>query len=340
MHCCSECFAHIEIKKIIESISQKIGDCEFCGTKSIKIVDSREMAEFFQQPIDLYKPSEKGDDFLCDLIQIEWQIFNLNSEKINVLLSDMFSEESLIDPNLFSKKVINQAINSPKSKDLLDQWNNLKKEIVNTNRFFIENVIDLDLLEKYLKDKRKFYKSGSLFYRGRISKKEGIDIKDIGKPPVEKATSGRANPKGIPYLYLSTDKETTLYETRATYLDYVTIGTFELKEDVEIVKLRTVDILNPFEENLYEKIIYQPFLRNLEKELSRPLRRYESELEYLPTQYLCEFIKHIGLEGVEYGSAMTKSGVNVAFFEDSKFSCVNMEIVEVENIDIIINVSK
>jgi hypothetical protein len=292
------------------------------------------MAESFAQPMSLYRASKDGKDTLGELMQKEWEIFNLDSKKVNDLLKSIFEDESTVDPNLFTKKVINYAKHSPESKEIVDRWNNLRNEIINKNRFFIEHAFEHDSLEKLLVEKKKKYTAGTLFYRGRISDKDGFEPDKIGKPPAEKATSGRANPEGIPYLYLSSDIETTLYETRATYLDYITIGTFELTEDIEIVKLRTVDITNPFEENLFDRLVNQPFLQILESELSRPLRRQDSDLEYLPTQYLCEFIKYSGLEGVEYGSAMRKGGVNIAFFDDGKFRCIDIKTVEVENIEI------
>ena len=334
MYCCPNCFKNTELHIFIGTISTETGDCNFCGTKSTIIVDSREMAEFIAQPLSLYRTSEDGKETLSDLMQNEWQIFNMDSLRINSLLTSIFSDESTVDPKLFTHKVMNYAKHSPESKELVDRWNNLRSEIVTTNRFFIEHAFEHDSLENLLVEKGKKYPAGTLFYRGRISDKDGFDRDKIGRPPAKKATSGRANPKGIPYLYLSSDIETTLYETRATYLDYVTIGTFELTEDIEIVKLRTVDITNPFEENLFDKLVNQPFLKNLEIELSKPLRRHDSDLEYLPTQYLCEFIKYIGFEGVEYGSAMRKGGVNIAFFDDIKFQCTKTEIVEVENIEI------
>lgn len=334
MNCCPNCFKNRELQAIIGSISTEKGDCDFCGSKETIVVDSREMAESFAQPVGLYRISKDVKNTMSELMQEEWDIFNLDSKRASDLLKCIFSDESTVDPNLFTKDVINYAKHSPESKEIVDRWNNLRNEIITKNRFFIEHAFEHDLLEKLLVEKKKKYTTGTLFYRGRISDKDGFDRDKIGKPPAKKATSGRANPKGIPYLYLSSDLETTLYETRATYLDFVTIGTFELTDDIEIVKLRTVDITNPFEENLFERIVNQPFLKKLESELSRPLRRHDSDLEYLPTQYLCEFIKYIGFEGVEYGSAMRKGGINVAFFDDAKFRCTKTQIVEVENIEI------
>ena len=68
--------------------------------------------------------------------------------------------------------------------------------------------------------------------------------------------------------------------------------------------------------------------------MAQPLRRFDSELDYLPTQYICEYIKFIGFDGVEYGSAMNKGGINIAIFDDSKFECVDLEVVEIKKIEI------
>ena len=75
------------------------------------------------------------------------------------------------------------------------------------------------------------------------------------------ASPGRANPKGIPYLYITTDEKTILYETRATYLDYVTIGTLNLIEDLKIIRLRDVKKKSPFRiQNLEKYLFYKKYL--------------------------------------------------------------------------------
>ncbi len=54
--------------------------------------------------------------------------------------------------------------------------------------------------------------------------------------------------------------------------------------------------------------------------------------------YICEFIKKLGYDGIEYGSAMKEGGVNLAFFDDSKLSCVETSVIEVSNINIEYNI--
>jgi hypothetical protein len=335
MWCCPNCFINQELRSTVEGISFDVGNCDYCGSENVKLIDAREIAEQLQPVVSLYEVSSYGLNTIAALLQYEWGLFSLKEDKVKNLLEDIFLDVKSINPDLFNSPVVNISIDHQKTKGIISQWESLKSEIIVRNRFFLENVIDLESLEKHLCDKEKIYKAGELFYRGRISTKEGLQLAEIGKPPVNKATSGRANPKGIPYLYISTDLDTTLYETRATYLDYVTVGTFRLTSDIKVVKLIGIDDLNPFEVDLLEKVLYQPFLKRLEIELSKPLRRFDTELDYLPTQYLCEFIKHIGFDGVAYGSAMKKRGVNIAIFDDTKIECIETKVIEIKDISII-----
>jgi hypothetical protein len=334
MFCCSACFRNNEVQSTIKGISQSEGDCDFCGATNVRIIDSREIVELFQPVVNLYEVSDKSDKLLSEVLQAEWDIFNINNDKASILLRDTFADVKSINSDIFNLPVINKTHNHLKTELLIKQWGELKQEIIKKNRFFLENVIDFESLKKYLSDKSKSYKEGELFYRGRRSRKEGFPLTELGKPPAEKSTAGRANPQGIPYLYLSTDKKTTLYETRASYLDYVAIGTFRLLKEINVVKLRTVEISSPFEEDIFNKLVYQPFLKNLEHDLSKPLRRFDSDLDYLPTQYFCEYIKHIGFDGVEYGSSMNLGGINLAIFDDANFECFESKIVEVNNFEI------
>src|SRR5207247_2341088 len=82
---------------------------------------------------------------------------------------------------------------------------------------------------------------GGIFYRARLSNKDGFPKEAMGNPPSSSAAAGRANPVGISYLYLSGDLDTTLFETRAGLYDYVSIGEFRLLEDIYVVDLKDVE---------------------------------------------------------------------------------------------------
>ena len=164
----------------------------------------------------------------------------------------------------------------------------LSEEIKHQNRFHLSNIKDLGKIQELLNYSNKILKKGTKYFRARISGRDGYTIMDMKNPPHDDAVAGRANPRGISYLYLATNDETTLYEVRASLYDYVTVADFELKEDINIISLCNTESYDPLylaeTEVLKDFIIYLPFIKKLEMELSKPLRRDDKpEIDYLPT---------------------------------------------------------
>lgn len=60
-----------------------------------------------------------------------------------------------------------------------------------------------------------------------------------------------------------------------------------------------------------------PFLTLLGNELSKPIIPREVNLEYLPSQHLCELLKSIGFHGIIYKSSIV-DGNNYVIFDDKK----------------------
>ena len=56
-----------------------------------------------------------------------------------------------------------------------------------------------------------------------------------------------------------------------------------------------------------------PFLERLGEELTRPVQPSGAAIDYIPSQYLCEFIKKKGFDGVVYRSSIS-DGINLALF--------------------------
>jgi len=148
----------------------------------------------------------------------------------------------------------------------------------------------------------------------------------MGKPPKENATNGRANPHGIPYLYLASTIETAISENRGHKGETLTIAEFHVTSKLELADLRDPkSTISPFELNeedelelLYKNI---PFLTFLGNELSKPIIPNEANIEYLSSQYLCELFKLIGFHGIIYKSSVSK-GHNYVIFDDSKLEAI------------------
>lgn len=73
-------------------------------------------------------------------------------------------------------------------------------------------------------------------------------------------------------------------------------------------------------------------LRQISAEIAKPLR-FENVLDYLPTQYICDFIRSNGFDGVRYKSVMREGvGNNLAVFDEMNLQCVNVEVHDVGDI--------
>lgn len=334
MNCCPNCFRDNEIKGFIYWNSNNISDCDFCDSKKVAIINTQELQEQFILLLDLYKVDPNGKN-LESAIQTDWNIFNLEDDKkITKLISEVLVGLDNEYIELLSKNVA-LSIDSDESIELIKIWNNFKEEIKKENRFFNKNVIDFESIKKTFPVRQ--YSKGKIFYRSRISNKNTpFEPSEMGKPHQKYAKAGRANPKGISYLYLAQSIETTLYEARATFLDYVSIGEFKLLQNLEIITLRPTFQTSPFTEgySIEEYLKNKPFIDLLERELSKPLRRHDNDLDYLPTQYLCEYIKGLGYDGVEFSSSLHEGGINVVIFDEEKLECFNVKSYEVTKINI------
>lgn len=346
MNCCSNCFNDIELIGFINSNSVKTGSCDYCSTTNTLVINPREFEEKFISLVEIYEPvqGEIDEDLSPNLIhkkiQKDWSAFNdeIDAETHLKLLKEILSGSFAGNDELFTLphelRVILHKLDE--AENLEKEWESFANEIKTNNRFFIGESISLELLKDLFRVHTKAYKKGKLFYRGRISTEEGYLKEKMGKPPVGLSKSGRANPIGIPYLYISTEKETVLYESRATHSDFITIAEFRLNdESMKVLRLRKIDHLSPFmaEEGLEKYLKYRKYLKRLEQELSKPLRRHDDEmLDYLPTQYLCEYVKSLGYDAIEYGSSLHEGGINLAVFDDSKLEITDINIYEITSI--------
>lgn len=348
MYCCPYCFSSSYLRNdVIKNNSTKKGQCDFSHHKDVELYNPRELLPFFRLIADLYipvvnSPTTTGrpihDQILSDFPN---KIFSLeDNSDVKKLLKAILEDEIRNYDILFNTSVIlryladSSSVETAKMLEL--SWENFVDEIKTRNRFHIENTVNLDDLERILGRHSRNILKGKIFYRGRISDKSGYLPDKMGNPPSAFASSGRANPEGISYLYLADDIKTTLYETRASLFDYVSIGEFQLTKNIKTINLRETHTYDPIllaeDEALEDFLVHYSFIARLEKELSRPIRRNDSKLDYLPTQYLSEFIKSLGFDAIEYRSSLNPEGFNLAVFNPEKFKCIKAYVHEISKI--------
>lgn len=355
---CSHCFKSPEIKAIINDINEK-GTCPICGSENVPIYDTGKndhLLGIFDNILSVYTvekdlPNDYPKDdlrTLADAFKFEWDIFeDIPDDRIlNILkeLSITFVEDY---PAVFEELVgiaEKYDIEYLQKHSILHtkKWEDFVETIKHKNRFH-SNLIDQNLFKEYcLAISTDIAFGNQRFYRGRISeKKEGFTPTNMGAPSKGLASEGRANSAGISRLYLASDPTTTLHEIRAAEYDYVTIGTFKPCRSIHIVDLQKIDKISPFNEDIdcTALAINKEHLAKINEEMSRTMRKGDSPLDYLPTQYICDFIMSITddegqpvFDGIMYKSAMHSKGANLAIFYPDLFKCTYSRTYEVDKL--------
>lgn len=321
MFCCSNCFSDSFLESRIEAISKSMGDCSFCGRKGVKILNPIELADYFLPLFEIYVDDDTGSR-LNTILQKDWKVFNaLSARKQNTLINHILPGMRLAKRKFCGK--INKNI------DIVQQWVLFTEELKHINRFTPEHAPGKDLFARFGPFLGKRFAKGSLhFFRARINTcvKDFI-VKEMRKPPNEISSNGRANPIGISYLYVASEKDTAIAEVRGHKGETISVIDFSLNRNIELFDLRDPqNTISPFEQLDELEFLYthMPFLLLLGDELAKPVIPSRASLDYLSSQYLCEMIKHIGYHGIIFKSSIT-NGYNYVIFEDRRLKAGSIQ---------------
>ena len=352
---CDECFKDEQIKSIIIGTNlrdnRSKGNCPICGKKNVFLYNTdkdSKLNDFFYELINIYTPQDllpsdyPSNDvhMIADELKNEWNIF---SDELKT--SDIYNIIKTLSPKIYSETP-NYFISPVRVPEKYDQeylkihsilrghsWEEFVESIKHDNRFHTQ-LINTDKLETYLSYLRKDYEKGKSMYRGRLcySDKE-YEPKEMGAPPIEFAKEGRANSTGIRRLYLADSEKTCIHEIRSGAFDSICIGKFSLCKDISVIDFKRISKFSPFngDFDFLEYLVNKPILNKIDKEMGRALRAGDNHLDYIPTQYLCDFIKTLTYKsdekysGVEYSSTLNPGGNNLAIFYPDLFKCTNVK---------------
>ena len=294
-------------------------------------MDISEFHGFFTDLLELCSPTVDSNKTIVDIIQDEWHLFK-DKDIAKVLLIDVIATNN---PGYSIADFVNYT---DEIRNRVAVWDRLKTSVKENSRFFTN--MDEFAQYDYLTAGKSLH-VGQKLYRSRITPigQKKIKCDKMGCPPKELATAGRANPIGIPYLYLSDSAKTTYFEVRAVYLDQLSVGTFRIQRELELVDfIYDVNLFIAYNDgsaSLKEIVIKKKIIDAISEDLSKPLRRYDSELEYVPTQLICEYCKRIvGADGISFESSLHKGGRNYVLFDDSAAKCIRVDSHEITRIDI------
>jgi hypothetical protein len=334
MNVCSSCFNDTELKRYVEANSTTKGICNYCKTGiETEVIELNELLDFFAEFLEIFKEDASGKP-LQDLISEDWNLFSNHNASLEILASVF----PILKSHLSSP--ITSVVYADEISDCVSYWGKLKDEL-KWKRRFLTNLKEIEELgwDGFF-NKQNILPDDALLYRARIHKNENeptFPIDKMGCPDKTYATGGRANPQGIPYLYLSQTIDTTFYETRATYLDEISIATFKIKTSEKIVLVDFTEKASAFlyVGNIFEYTKSMLLKKYISTDLSKPLRRYDTELDYIPTQFICEFIRDItDADGIMFNSSLHVGGLNTVLFEENKVECVLVEKYKVTDVKI------
>lgn len=337
MKCCTNCFRDPFLKRFIKT-NGNLGNCYYCNEEGVKTIDVQQIAEMFDIFHPYYEKLEHGEnfihhvqdptdvgEFLYELIQSDWEVFADDSRS---LFNDIME---LSNYNYYSDQLYVKAVESFTYESSVEVWQSFSDEIKHGNRFFTSKGYITENLIKIFKENTWTLYKNAVVYRGRIG---NYDISTMGAPPSKYASPGRANPKGISYLYTADKIETVIAELRPYKSALISIVEINAKQNLNLVSLNVQkNIISPlqFSGSLLEGVETIQLLSKLVTDLSKPVAPENSEIDYLPTQFLAELIKSEGYDGFIFKSALGH-GDNIVIFNEENVERISMEYYEVNMI--------
>jgi len=223
------------------------------------------------------------------------------------------------------------------------------KSEVSTRRRFMpsdESRAFLDTLAATAKDRVRRLAAEKRLYRAQVAHHD-VEEPEVGPiagpalpwrmmPRSDAASDGRANPEGIPRLYMADNRHTALAEVRPWIGSLVSIAVLETSRDLAIVDCRVEgDERFPFK--LLDRVATpeeaeEEVWRQVSRAFREPVTRGDDRAGYAATQIIAELFERQGYDGVAYGSGFGKDTTNFALFDVTVAKPIYCEIQEVRDV--------
>jgi hypothetical protein len=228
------------------------------------------------------------------------------------------------------------TIKIPRDPTFLETWSSFKQTVKHSRRFFNDEATAL--LTRILapiitgewppgqsavrtinpKDPDHF------IYRGRQANDRASQlvihsspIRQLSAPPPHLNLAGRMNAAGIGALYGSFDRKTCIAELRSPVGSEAVIGKFEILRPIRVLDLTILENASAsfsfFQSDFLEKYAYGRFVEGFHAEIRKPVIPGRETLEYLPTQFVCEYLwtqAEPKFDGLIDGSSQLSNGAN------------------------------
>ncbi len=240
-----------------------------------------------------------------------------------------------------------------------DIWSSFKEEVLYRNRFFINHEV-LGYLKNMAEICRRTVEKETILYRARqyagndyflyYLQNEDITTDESYVTSAFKArkkqmqqtgfwgynadesfvpsnndliADGRANPSFIKYLYTAEEPYTALVEVRPYLGSRVSVAEIRVNEQLIVTDFSydSFGQLDGFEQSLMYLIM---------SDFSKPSD--SDKKSYIPTQYVSEFIKTLGIDGIRFNSSLHGRGRNITIFNYQNCQPIGSKLYEIKDI--------
>ena len=352
MKVCSECFEDTDIKQRIRSINKK-GTCDIHN--EINYIYDTDLDEGLKDDFEIlysiYKKDEDGKykdssnlKNTYTSLKEDWNIFSFKPkpEDIRKFLSSLLEKPLPKNVNTIIPELESEEEISKQSMLGNHTWEDFCEHIKYDNRFY-NDYFSQDIFLTFLKWTQVSIKEGTVLYRSRIYDGMGkYQSKDMKMSPKNLVHPGRLNSDGIGVLYTSSSRDITVNEIRPDVGDKVATAELTVKRDLNIADLTKLDNIPVFgsdvdSEFLVKYQINRDILNSISSQMEEPSGSQCNNLDYLPTQYISDFIK-LEYEGIKYGSTLISKedpdynqDYNLALLIDKDFEFNNISYKRIKS---------
>jgi hypothetical protein len=238
-----------------------------------------------------------------------------------------------------------------------DAYRVFADSVKHDRRFIYDRRVNqfLDVVAETSSTRMETLKAGSKLWRAQLGSR--WDVRDKGtpeemeveipyfedrmKPLPSLVTDGRANPRGIAYLYLADSETTAGSELRPWLGTSISMSSFLVHRDLQIADCTSdkkrwpfkgfnVEMTGtvPWPPEEYESVVWG----DIADAMSTPHNPEHVNLNYVPTQVISERLRHAGADGIAYRSLLAPGGTNFVLFDMQDADPINFILFEAEKV--------
>ena len=246
-----------------------------------------------------------------------------------------------------------ESTNYDKAQEL---WHSFHNEVKYHHRYFPSHPV-LDKLAVFAEQCKLTVSAGRIYYRARIIDDNALSEHMIAKcyrqdcteeerkwyhnknnkfkalskegsyvpPNPDLIRDGRSNPKFIRYLYIAESPTTAVFEVRPLLHNAVNVAGIEVKEQLTISNIAVgIDVDATKDNSVDEWLMY--FIQTAFSSSTN------NPDDYIASQIIAEYIRHLGYDGIRYSSSLHRGGYNLTVFDVEKCEAVSSTDLRLDDI--------